>query len=55
MATQRVRKRKDGTPSKQKKTWRARVKIDYMEYFLGYYETKEEAQQVEADFKEYYE
>jgi hypothetical protein len=51
MATYRVKKRKDGSPSQQKRPWRARVKVDWVEYFLGYYETKEEAEQAERDFK----
>jgi hypothetical protein len=53
MATYRKKYRKDGSPSRQKKPWRARVKDDYIEIFLGYYETKEEAEQVERDFKEF--
>lgn len=43
--------RKDGTPSQQKKRWRARVKVDNVEEFLGYYDTKEEAEQVEDAFR----
>lgn len=34
------------------KPWKARVKIDWVEYFLGYFETKEEAEQVERRFKD---
>ena len=33
------------------KPWKARVKIDWVEQFLGYYPTKEEAEQVEREFK----
>lgn len=31
--------------------WRARVKENRIEYFLGYYTTKEEALAVELEFK----
>lgn len=33
------------------KPWKARVKMDWVEQFLGYYPTKEEAEQVEREFK----
>lgn len=42
------------TPSRRKK-WRARVKRDGIEYFLGYFPTKEEAEITEQKFKDYYE
>lgn len=35
----------------RKKPWRARVKVDWVEYFLGFYQTKEEAEMVEREFK----
>lgn len=34
-----------------KRPWRARVKFQYVEYFLGSFETKEEAEKVENDFR----
>lgn len=33
------------------KPWKARVKVDWVEYYLGHYSTREEAEQVEAEFK----
>lgn len=33
------------------KPWKARVKEDWVEQFLGYYATKEEAEQVEREFR----
>lgn len=42
---------KDGSPSRQKKRWRARVKVDNVEEFLGYFPTKEEAEAVEREFR----
>ena len=33
------------------KPWKARVKVDWVEYYLGHYATKEEAEQVEAEFR----
>lgn len=33
------------------KPWKARVKKDWVEYFLGYYQTKAEAVQVEELFR----
>ena len=37
---------------KKRKIWRARVKLNWTEYFLGVYETKEEAEEVEQAFRE---
>lgn len=42
---------KSRRPAKGGKMWRARVKWEYEEYFLGSYDTKEEAEKVEHDFR----
>ncbi len=39
---------------KRTKPWRARVKMDYVSYALGYFETKEEAEKQEQKFRNYY-
>ena len=33
------------------KPWKARVKVDWVEQFLGYFETREEAEQVEEEYR----
>jgi hypothetical protein len=32
--------------------WRARVKLDWVEYYIGTFPTKEEAEAAEQDFRE---
>lgn len=49
MATPRYYYRKDGRVESGK--WRARVKQDWTEYFLGEYTTREEAERVEGEFR----
>lgn len=36
----------------RRKRWRARVKIDWVEYFLGYFDTQQQAEEVEEEFRE---
>lgn len=33
------------------KPWKARVKVDWVEQFLGYFETRAEAERVEREFR----
>lgn len=42
------------TGHKNSKGWRARVKMNWVEYYLGTFPTKEEAVAVEQKFKNYY-
>lgn len=35
----------------RKKQWRARVKVDWTEHYLGVFATKGEAERVEREFK----
>lgn len=42
------------TPTANKKRWRARVKMNWEEYYLGTFDSKEEAVEVEKNFKNYY-
>lgn len=49
MATRAYDYRKDGRTIRP--GWRARVKKDWVEYYLGSYPTKEEAERVERTFR----
>ena len=40
-----------GTARQKTKPWRAAVKYKYKERFLGYFATKEEAEQAERDMR----
>lgn len=44
-------KNANGKISERRKPWRARVRENWTENFLGYYATKEEAERVEEEFK----
>lgn len=41
----------NGKKYPRSKPWKARVKINWIEYFLGYFATREEAEMREREFK----
>lgn len=50
MATKELRYGPDGKRETGK--WRARVKEDWQEHFLGTFETREEAEMTETEFRD---